>query len=119
MRARVAAAATALGREWLRATVAELWSPAPLAPAARRLAVRLERLARGAARARDARLLAQADRAIRFAVGGHTAGEARLVAELARLPERELCRRLMELPPPDPAPPPYEVRLLGALVFTA
>ncbi|HEU4700278.1 MAG TPA: DEAD/DEAH box helicase [Gemmatimonadales bacterium] len=115
-RRRALAAAREVTRAALREAAAALWAGGPLAPAARQLAARLDRLARGAARARDARLLAAVDRALRFVAGGHTAGEAQLVEALAALPERELVRRLAALPAPDPPPPPCAVRLLGVVL---
>ena len=68
------------------------WTTAEPEPAARALAVRLGGGVREAARRRDGALLARLERALAFAAGGHTAGEALLVRRLAAADPRELTQ---------------------------
>ncbi len=91
-------------------------SPMP-APAARRVLARIQRLVHQAARRRDAALLDRLHRAARFAAGGHTAGEARRLEELAALDDPAFRAALAGLPEPSPACDAIEPRLTGLIVF--
>lgn len=104
-------------RERLRTLAQARWrGSAPTAPA-RHLVARLQAMIRPAVRRRDATELALLERALQFAAGGHTAGEAALVEWLARAPLDELRARLRELPPPTPRADEVAVRLSGLVLF--
>ncbi len=105
-------------RERLRLAARDRWFASPLAPEARRLVRRLRGLAGRAARRRDASALRIIDRALRFAAGGHTAGEAALVRRLAWLPDRVLRGSLAVLPAPAADLPGMEPRLTGLITFS-
>ena len=93
------------------------WTTAEPEPAARALAVRLGGSVREAARRRDGALLARLERALAFAAGGHTAGEALLVRRLAAADPRELSSALSRLPAPTPRWEAIEVRVTGLVLF--
>ncbi len=118
-----AATETALARlaEPIRLRMRELrcsrWLGPHAAPAAHRLVTRLQQSARSAARRRDAGALERLQRAIRFAAGGHTAGEDALVALLAGLSDRSLEAALSSLPLPAPEWEAIHARLTGVVVF--
>jgi hypothetical protein len=86
-------------------------------PAARTLLQRLYDMVRPASRARDRATLALVERAIRFAGGGHTAGERALVDELAAAGDAALRRRLPGLPAPSPGTGLLSARLTGLIVI--
>jgi Helicase conserved C-terminal domain len=91
------------------------WTARDIAAPQRLLARRARRLAIQAARDRDPRRLALAERLLAWLSGGLTAGEAMLTAELARSPEPDLLRRWAGLglePAPRPIPIP---RLAGVI----
>jgi superfamily II DNA or RNA helicase len=104
-------------RAHLARVSARRWSAADPDPAARRLAVALGRGVREAARRRDAGALARLERALAFAAGGHTAGEALLVRRLADADARTLASALVRLPAPTPRWDVVEVRLTGLVLF--
>lgn len=107
----------AVVRERVRAIRRAAWeSPAP-GQAARLLLARLDPLARSAARQRDAGALGRVQRAIAFAAGGHSAGEAADVARLARLPEAGLIAALHHLPARAAAPSALLARVTGVILF--
>jgi hypothetical protein len=81
------------------------------------LLAHLDPLARAAARRRDPAALALVQRAIRFAAGGHTAGESLELERLARLGEVELRATLAGLPPPTVVPSALQARLSGVILF--
>lgn len=83
----------------------------------RGLVRRLHRLARQAARRRDAHALAAVDRGLRFARQGHTAGEELIAAELLAASDRALLERLASLPCRDPRLSPLVPEVTGVLVF--
>jgi hypothetical protein len=85
-------------RGLLRDAHAAPWLRAESSSAVRLLARRLGAAGRDAARRRSARDVDAVDRALRFLARGHTAGEQRLIVELAALPEAELRRRIDRLP---------------------
>lgn len=93
------------------------WLSAPAAPGAHRLVARLQRLARSAARQRDAGALERLHRAIRFAAGGHTAGERAWIGQLAGVTDRALEAALATLPAPTPELEAVHARLTGLVVF--
>jgi len=105
-------------RERLQASQRSTWQPAPGREGVARLLGRLWEWARRAARDRDRPRLEALHAAMRFVGGGHTAGEAMLVAELARADDAALRRAVRSLPScPPPAVP--VLRLVGAIVFGA
>jgi hypothetical protein len=104
-------------RERLRAVRRAAWdSPVPV-PVARALLTQLDRLARTAARRRNAHALIQVQHAIAFAAGGHTAGEELEIERLARLSAFELAATLQRLPPPTVIPAALETRVTGVILF--
>jgi hypothetical protein len=105
LRARLAIAA---GRRW---TVAEP------SPTARRLAQRLGELIRLAARRRDGEELARLERALAFAAGGHTAGEAVMVGRLAGADARTLAAAIPRIPAASTRCEAIDARLIGLVVF--
>jgi len=105
MRARLALAG---GRRWIAAEPES---------SARRLAERLGEAVHDAVRRRDAPALACLERALAFAVGGHTAGEAMLVKGLAESDGPGLVARVARLPAPTPRWETVEVRVTGIVLF--
>ena len=103
-------------RALLRDAHAAPWLRTTPAPAARLLAKRLGAAGREAARRRSARDIDTVDRALHFVSRGHTAGELRLIAELAALPAPDLLQRIQRLPGSRP-PGALAVRLDGVILF--
>jgi hypothetical protein len=93
------------------------WLGAHSSPAAHELVSRLQALARSAARRRDAAALDRLHRAIRFAAGGHTAGERAWIAQLAGSSDRTLESALTSFPAPSPECDALHARLSGILIF--
>jgi superfamily II DNA or RNA helicase len=93
------------------------WAAAEPAPGARDATARLQRAVRDAARRRDAAGLARLERGIGFVSGGHTAGETRLIAELALLSDAELYRAAARFPAPTRRPATILPRLTGIVLF--
>jgi hypothetical protein len=85
----------------------------------RRLSGRLRHLARQGVRARDATLVSSLQAALRFAAGGHTAGEAALVEQLLALDDAALLLRIRALPTPTALPTLLVPRLVGIILFEA
>jgi hypothetical protein len=104
-------------RERLALTRSHRWITPDPAPAACELAARLQHLIREAARRHQAPRLAQLERALAFVAGGHTAGEAMLVARLAKASGPEVSGALGKLPKVHPTCGGIEVRLNGMIVF--
>ncbi len=104
-------------RERIAALERGRWIPVPPGGAARRLVARLQRFVRLAARRRDAHALDLLHRALRFAAGGHTAGEETLVERAARLSEPALWAQLPRLPAPTVTPETTQPRLTGLILF--
>ena len=104
-------------RERLALAGARRWTAADPDPCARRLAARLSELIQQAARQRDQTTLARSERALAFAAGGHTAGEALLVRGLADATPEALARWLARLPAPTERRDVLEVRLTGLVLF--
>lgn len=104
-------------RERLRAVRRAAWDSPPPGPAARACLAGLDRLARTAARRRDPDALIQVQRAIRFAAGGHTAGEALEVERLARLRGPDLAAAMAWLPRPTSVPSALQARVTGVILF--
>lgn len=103
-------------RALLRAAHGASWARRQRSPAVSRLAERLIRLGRDAARRRDGGALDTIDHGLRFLARGHTAGERMLIEDLAVCPAPALSARLAALPPGlDPSA--YEVRLAGIILF--
>lgn len=107
----------ALARRHLQVAARDLWRDPPAAPETRTLLRRLRLLAQGAVRQRDTEALEHIDRALRFAGGGHTAGEQVLVQSLSRVSLAELRGSLPSLPDPTPPPEPMEPHLEGLILF--
>jgi hypothetical protein len=105
-------------RARLQASQRSAWQPLPGREGVTRLLARLWELTRRAARDRDQPLLARLQAAVRFVGGGHTAGEAALVATLAQADDRTLRRALAGLPNAPRTAIPV-LRLVGAIVFGA
>ena len=74
-------------------------------------------MVRPASRARDRDTLAMVERAIRFAGGGHTAGERTLIQELAGLSDAALMLRLCRLPAPSSGSGLLGARLSGLIII--
>jgi hypothetical protein len=74
-------------------------------------------MVRDAARRHNPVRLDQLECALAFVSGGHTAGEAALVAQLATATDQDLWRAVSRLPAPTPAWHSIEVRLTGLIVF--
>jgi hypothetical protein len=91
----------------------------PPGEAGRRLARRLRRLARISVRERDTVTVSNIQAALRFATGGHTAGEAMLVERLLAMNDASLLSRIGALPAPAPPPNLLAPRLVGIIVFGA
>lgn len=104
-------------RERLGSTRGRHWTSSEPSPSARRLAARLNDLIREAARQRRSARLLRLERALEFAAGGHTAGEAMLVERLAVSRRSELEAFLGRLPPGRTEWDEIEVRLTGLIVF--
>lgn len=85
--------------------------------AARTLLQRLYAMVQPASRARDRGALAVVERAIRFAGGGHTAGERLLIQSLAGASDAELRQRLPGFPPPSAGTGLLAARLSGLIVI--
>jgi superfamily II DNA or RNA helicase len=104
-------------RERLARTRSRRWVTADPAPAARRLTARLQHLIGEAARRHQADRLAELERALAFVAGGHTAGEAMLVEQLAKASGPEVAGALRKFPQLRLTSGGIEVRLNGLVVF--
>ena len=104
-------------RARLSSASARRWSTAEPDPAARRLAVRIGRNVREAARRRDGVLLDRLERALAFVAGGHTAGEALLVRDMSEAEPRALANALARFPSPTARWGAIEVRVTGLVLF--
>jgi hypothetical protein len=93
------------------------WLAPRLASPARAAVCRVQHEIRAAARRRDSAEQQVLERALAFLGGGHTAGEAMLVEELAGRDGAALRRALRRLPLPSPGWPIIEPRLRGLLLF--
>ncbi|HET9293625.1 MAG TPA: helicase-related protein [Gemmatimonadales bacterium] len=91
----------------------------PASEAGRRLITRLRRLAGHGIRARDAALTSIIQAALRFAAGGHTAGEEMLVENLLALDDAGLQSRIHGLPAANPPPTLLVPQLVGIILFEA
>ncbi len=92
------------------------WAISETGPAAHRVAVALQEAIRSAARSRNLAHLMVLERALGFASGGHTAGEALLLERLGSLDAEELLREARRVPPPSERWGPPEVRLTGVIL---
>ena len=104
-------------RARLAVAASRRWAAAEPDEAARRLARRLGELVRAAARRRDVDELARLERALGFAAGGHTAGEAVLVRRLADGDARTLAAGIRRIPAVSTRWDAIDVGLLGLVVF--
>jgi len=93
------------------------WSIPETGPAAHRVAAALQEAIRNAARSRNLAQLTILERALGFASGGHTAGEAFLLERLSSLDAAGLLREVRRVPSPSERWGPPEVRLTGVVVF--
>jgi len=96
---------------------ARRWTAAEPESSARRLAARLGEAVHDAVRRRDGPALACLERALAFATGGHTAGEAMLVKKLADSDGRGLAAGVARLPAPTQRWETVEVRVTGVVLF--
>lgn len=103
-------------REAMREATGTAWAPGWQTTGSLVLLRRLRSWARSAARARDARLLARLDTAVRGLGRGQTAGEEALVARLAARHDASLLEHLRLLPAPGTTWAPPAVRLVGMVV---
>jgi hypothetical protein len=106
-------------RARLRLALQSAFVGTPASEGGRRLSGRLRRLARQGVRARDAALVSSLQAALRFAAGGHTAGEAALVEQLLALDDAALLSRIRALPAPAAPPTLLVPRLVGIILFEA
>jgi hypothetical protein len=104
-------------RERLAQVKRQRWMMVDQPPAVRLVLGRLQQLIREAARARQAKRLAQLEHAIRSVAGGHTAGELALLERLACVDASELMSQLGALPHNSPLWESLEVRLTGMVIF--
>jgi hypothetical protein len=104
-------------RDRLDFTRSRRWITPDPTPAARRAMGRLQALAGDAARRHQAKRLAELDRALSFVVGGHTAGEAALVEQVAEVADPKLPGLVGALPIGGFDWSGVEVRLTGLIVF--
>jgi superfamily II DNA or RNA helicase len=95
------------------------WSAPAAEPAAHRVALRLHRAVRAAARGREVDTLAGLERALAFVGRGHTAGESLELARLAGLPDERLRRELLRHSTAVERWDTVEARLVGLLLFSA
>ncbi|HEU5039515.1 MAG TPA: DEAD/DEAH box helicase [Gemmatimonadales bacterium] len=93
------------------------WATGGCEGAARIVAGQLQQAVRAAARRRDAAALLTLERAIGFVAGGHTAGEAMLMEQMAGESGAEIGRLAGRLPAPSARWGPVEARLAGILLF--
>jgi Helicase conserved C-terminal domain len=105
-------------RERMRQLSRSRWLDRRRSSNARTLIARLQVLARVAARRRDAAMLANLQDALRFAGGGHTAGEQLLITRLAALPNRDFQQAIVRLPRAVPVIDALQCRLTGLVVFS-
>lgn len=104
-------------RARLRATESRKWSMTEPAPAARLLADRLQHLIQAAARGRDAARLIRLEGALGVVAGGHTAGEATLISQMAEEPDARVVSELSTWPANPVRWEGIEVRLSGLVLF--
>lgn len=104
-------------RDRLALAAGRRWSAAEPASAARRLVERLGQEIARAARQRDQRRLERLERALAFAGGGHTAGEAMLVERMAEADPETLSRWVERAPAATPRWEAVDVRLSGLILF--
>jgi hypothetical protein len=104
-------------RARLALAAARRWTTGEPDTAARRLALRLGKLVRAAARRRDGGELARLERALAFVAGGHTAGEAVLVRRLADAEAPAFAASLAGIPATSARWDAIDVRLTGLVVF--
>lgn len=100
--------ALAQGRQWITG---------PPTKGTRHVMNLLQPRIREAARRHDGRQLALLERAMNFLTGGHTAGEAALIEQLAGVTAPDLDRLLHALPAHPSIPHHLEVRLTGLVIF--
>jgi len=104
-------------RERLSRLTARYWADSARTAEARTLMRRLRAMGASAARSRDAGALNHLDCAFRFVVGGHTAGEEALIADMALMTDEEVRQRLPSLPAPQSIVTPTPPELIGVIVF--
>lgn len=104
-------------RSRLAAADQNRWRGHRAAPEAGVLVRRLHRLMTSAVRRRDRMALAAVDRGLRFVARGHSAGEAKVAAELVSLSDRALLERVARLADREVEAPPLLPVMVGVLVF--
>jgi superfamily II DNA or RNA helicase len=104
-------------RERMRQLTRSQWLDRPLSSTARTVVTRLQTLGRAATRRRNGAALCRLEAALRFAAGGHTAGERALIARLASAPD-SVFEQMIEWLPTAVAPvDAVHCRLTGLIVF--
>jgi len=104
-------------RERMRRLTRSQWLDRPLSSTARTVVTRLQTLGRAATRRRNGAALCRLDAALRFAAGGHTAGERALIARLASAPDRVFEQMIEWLPTAVAPVDAVHCRLTGLIVF--
>ena len=102
-------------RERLGAIRGRYWIAREATPSVKRLTRRLHGLISDAARQRDTVRLRRLERALEFVSGGHTAGEAILIEQLAE--DGQIEEGLSAWPPQRQGWDEIEVRLTGLIMF--
>lgn len=105
-------------RERMRQLGRSRWLDRPGSLAVRTVVARLQILARAATKRRDTTALKRLEAALRFAAGGHTAGEQALLARLAAAPDRVFEEMVEQLPTAVAPVDAVHCRLTGLIVFT-
>lgn len=103
-------------RDRLTAIRGRYWTAHEPSPSVRRLTQQLHSLISDAARGRESARLRRLERALEFVAGGHTAGEAMRIEELAEGGHIE--SRLSPWPEERQRRDEIEVRLTGVIVFS-
>jgi superfamily II DNA or RNA helicase len=93
------------------------WTGQEVDAVVRCLAARLGIAVQHAVRRRDLRALERLERALAFASGGHTTGEAALLRRLSKATDGDLFKAIPTLPPATPGPDAIEVRISGLVLF--
>jgi hypothetical protein len=93
------------------------WGAAEPSAAVRAVATRLQGLITAAARLHQPARLRELERAMSFAVRGHTSGEAAIVERMAQSSDAEFVRDMAKLPGAGYQAAPINARLTGLIMF--
>jgi superfamily II DNA or RNA helicase len=108
---------TQMVRDRIAQTRGQRWAILDPSPAARRVVCRLQSLVKEAARRHQAGRLAELERALVLVAGGHSAGEAVLIEQMAEAADSQLASLLGRLPNRRSQLGGLEVRLTGLVLF--